>query len=334
MRLSVIIPVHNGGDVFRRALDALEASSRAPDQLVVVADGSTDDSAMVARCRGGEVVAPAAGQGSGLARGPAFARNRGAASASGDILVFLDADVAVHVDTLARIEQALVAEPGIAAMFGSYDANPPAPGAVSQYKNLLHHYVHQHASHEASTFWAGCGAIRRETFSEIGGFDERYARPSIEDIELGGRLRRAGHRIRLCPDIQVTHLKHWTVGAWLRADVFDRAVPWTRLLVSRTGLIDDLNLDFHSRLSAVAAWLGVVCVLLGLWRPLFWGGAPVALAALALLNADLYRFFARQRGLRFAVAAGALHGLYLLYSSATFALVGGWMRLSGRGMRA
>ena len=53
-------------------------------------------------------------------------------------------------------------EPGIAAVFGSYDDEPGAPNLVSQYRNLLHHFVHQTGRTEASTFWTGCGAVRRD----------------------------------------------------------------------------------------------------------------------------------------------------------------------------
>ena len=81
---------------------------------------------------------------------------------------------------------------------------------VSQYRNLLHHFVHQEGNPEASTFWAGCGAVRRAAFDAVAGYDEaRFRRPSIEDIELGYRLRRAGYRIRLDRDLQCTHLKRW-----------------------------------------------------------------------------------------------------------------------------
>ena len=54
-----------------------------------------------------------------------------------------------------------VPEDGVETLFGSYDDDPPAPGLVSRYKNLLHHHVHQNGRPDASTFWAGCGAIRR-----------------------------------------------------------------------------------------------------------------------------------------------------------------------------
>ena len=124
--------------------------------------------------------------------GPARARNRGARAASRDILLFVDADVEVPVNLAARVAGLFTAHPEVAAVFGSYDAEPDAPGLVSQFRNLLHHFVHQTARETASTFWAGCGAVRREAFERVGGFDESWTEPSIEDIELGIQARRGG----------------------------------------------------------------------------------------------------------------------------------------------
>jgi len=322
MRLSVIVPVHNGGEDLQRCLQGLAVSTRPPDEIIVVDDGSTDDSAAHAAALAARVVATPAGP-----RGPAYARNRGAEAATGDVLVFVDADVVVHADTLARIEAVLLGEPEVAALFGSYDDDPPARSAASLYKNLLHHHVHQHGEREAGTFWAGCGAVRRAVFLAAGGFDESYSRPSIEDIELGVRLRQAGHRIRLCPEVQATHLKRWTLASLWRTDIFARAVPWTRLILRQGRLSSDLNLDWRGRLSAVAAWALFGCTLLlvglglvGAVPLVVWPGLGVLLltASLAALNADLYGFFFRRGGARFALLAAALHSAYLLYSSLVF----------------
>jgi GT2 family glycosyltransferase len=318
IKLSVIIPVHDGGDELRLCMEALEASTRTPDEIIVADDASTDGSGQLARRHSAQVVTL-----EGTSHGPAFARNRGAEKARGDILVFLDADVAIHPDALARMEQYLIEHPEIAALFGSYDADPRAPGLVSRYKNLLHHYVHQHSRREASTFWGACGAVRREVFVTLGGFDEGYARPKIEDIELGVRLRRAGYRVWLCPDVQVTHLKRWTFGNLLRADILDRAIPWSRLILQDAHLPTELNLDIRSRLSAIAAWLTPAFLVLAVWSPWAVIGALLSVAVVGILNADLYRFFQHQGGVWFATAAAGLHMLYLLYSSLIFVLVAG-----------
>jgi GT2 family glycosyltransferase len=309
MRLSVVVPVHNGGEDLRRCLHGLAASARPPDEVIVVDDGSTDDSAADAAALGARVVATPAGP-----RGPAYARNRGAEAANGDVLVFIDADVVVHADTLGRMEAVLVDEPNVAALFGCYDDNPPARSPASLFKNLLHHYVHQHGEREAGTFWAGCGAVRRAVFLEAGGFDQGYTRPSIEDIELGVRLRQAGHRIRLCPEIQATHLKRWTLRSLWRTDIFARAIPWTRLILRRGRLSSDLVGP-----ARLAAWPAL--------------GVLLAAAGTAALNADLYAFFLRRGGARFALLAAALHVAYLLYSSLVFAWLLVCHRLRGKVLR-
>jgi len=328
VQLSVIIPVYNGGAGLELGLKALTASACPPDEIIVVDDTSTDASASLAARFGATVLSLQGGP-----RGPARARNHGAASARGDVLVFLDADVVVHPDTLGRIKACLTELPEIAALFGSYDADPPAPGLVSRYKNLLHHYIHQHGRPEASTFWAGCGAIRRNIFRAVGGFDESFLTAAVEDIEFGARLRRRGYRIRLCPDIQVTHLKGWTLVSLLRTDIFHRAVPWTRLILRQGDWPQDLNVDVKSRLSALSVWAALFFLVLGFWSASAWWGLLPALTTLGVLNAHLYRFFWRQGGPGFAAGAAGLHTLYLLYSSFTFAVlaVQAWLRKRSAG---
>jgi GT2 family glycosyltransferase len=87
------------------------------------------------------------------------------------------------------------------AVIGSYDTTPLAGNLISQYKNLLHHYMHQHTNREACTFWTGCGAIRAKPFQNLGGFEECFERLCVEDIEFGTRLQEAGGRICLAPEI-------------------------------------------------------------------------------------------------------------------------------------
>jgi GT2 family glycosyltransferase len=119
--------------------------------------------------------------------GPAAARNRGARAATGQILVFVDSDVVVAPDAIAGMCALLERDPAISATFGAYDRLPPERGFMSQYRNLSHAYIHETGNQNATTFWAGLGAMRATVFQSAGGFDERFTRPSIEDIELGYR---------------------------------------------------------------------------------------------------------------------------------------------------
>ena len=314
MTISVIIPVHNGGENFRRCLSSLAKAVPLPSEIIVVADGDTDGSWHLAEGFGAQVLRlPSPG-------GPARARNQGARMAWGDILFFVDADVAVCPDVIGQVAAAFRREPDLVAVFGSYDDAPAATNFLSQYKNLFHHYVHQTACEEASTFWGACGAIRREVFLALGGFDERYLQPSIEDIELGYRLKQAGHRIRLCKALQVQHLKRWSVVSLLKSDFFQRALPWTELILRDRRFIKDLNLRLASRVSVMLTY-GLLCALVGSWR---WPSSLVFAGALILslltLNVPLYRFFWSKRGLRFAVQTVPWHWLYYFYSGLAFAI--------------
>ncbi len=154
----MVIPVRNGAGSLRSCLSAIDSSKSAVHECIVVDDGSSDETGAIAEAAGAIVLRTES------ASGPAAARNLGAAYASSDLLVFIDADVCVLGDTLRRIRARFEQDPTLDALFGSYDAEPVARGLVSQYKNLFQHYVHQHGRTDSETFWSGCGAIRTSVF--------------------------------------------------------------------------------------------------------------------------------------------------------------------------
>lgn len=313
--ISVIVPVHNGGKFLVRCLEALTASSPQTYEIIVVDDCSTDDSAEVSQEKGATVLHMP------RRSGPAAARNYGAQKARGDILFFVDADVVVRPDTLDRIAVDFLGDPNIAAVFGSYDDEPAEKNFISQYKNLFHHFVHQQSSTNAVSFWAGCGAVRRDVFKAVGGYDpERYPRPAIEDIELGYRMRRMGQRILLDKQLQAKHLKQWNLKSLLHADIFSRAVPWSMLILETKGMVNDLNLQTTDRISAGLVGLSVVILPFSILRPQLLLLVLILLAIIPVLNHKLYRFFFNRRGLIFAALVFPLHLLYYLYGGLTFVL--------------
>lgn len=280
--LSVIIPVHNDKKNLVRCLDALSASSCERYEVIVMDDASTDDTAEAAEALGARVIR--------LERnmGPAGARNLGARHAAGEYLMFVDADVLVNETTLQRVIESFEKNPEIDAVFGSYDNKPDHRGLFSQYRNLFHHFIHQTSKADASTFWSGCGAVRKDVFLKHGGFDVNYARPCIEDIDLGIRLTKAGHRIMLNREVQAKHLKHWTFWKMVKTDIFDRGVPWTQLMLAHGSMPNELNLRFSQRFSALFALIYVaIQVVAAIYQPytlLF----PV-LMLLGVLAADNWR---------------------------------------------
>jgi GT2 family glycosyltransferase len=312
--VSVIVPVNYGGNAFLRCLSSLKRAAPLAEEVVVVVDGATDDSRQLAERFGMQVFTI------NKPSGPAKARNLGARNSKGDILFFTDADVIVPSDIVERIVVVFQKDPDLAAFFGSYDDAPSETNFLSQYKNLFHHYVHQNSNESASTFWTGCGAIRRDVFMQLGGFDERYRLPSIEDIELGYRLKKAGYKIRFYKEFMVKHLKHWGFWSLLKTDFFNRALPWTTLILKSNQFIDDLNLKRTSRISVIAVYIMCLSAVMALLIP--WFLMPAVLSALALLslNRDLYLFFMKKRGIGFTVKALFWHWFYYFYSGMAFAI--------------
>jgi glycosyltransferase involved in cell wall biosynthesis len=316
LRLSVVIPARNAALHLAPLLAALAPQLLPGDECIVVDDASTDNSARIAEEHGVAIL-------SLLRRGgPSAARNAGAKRATGDVLVFLDADVAPHPGLLSRFRERLEQSPGLSAVFGSYDANPSAPSTVSRFRNLLHCYTHRTGNPDAGTFWAGCGAIRRSDFLGVGGFDAvRFPEPSVEDIELGLRLKRSGGRILLDPSLQVQHRKAWTFASMLRADFFHRAIPWAGLILEGGSMPRDLNLKSSQRVSAAAVALAAAAAVLTPWAPQEAAAAVAVLLALAtLLNVHFYRFLATCGGWPFAIRSAPLHWVYYLCALSGFGL--------------
>jgi glycosyltransferase involved in cell wall biosynthesis len=313
--LSVIVPVRNDPRGLRECLSAVRSSHLPAESFEIIV---ADDASEVAEVREvAEELGDALVQIPHGPKGPAHARNRGAQRARGEILVFVDSDVRIHPGTLAGFRDALGSFPDVAAVFGSYDTSPEAPGLVSQFRNLQHHYVHTTNAGEAETFWAGCGAIRKSVFLQVGGFDDlRYRRPKIEDIELGHRIRDAGWKILLQPELLATHLKRWTLMGGILSDVRDRGAPWTELMIQDWGKRKRsravLNLEGKERLAAflvLVGWTAAAGALIAWdarWLLLMLGAFGLAL----ILNMNMIRWFARERGWFFAAAAIPLRLLY------------------------
>jgi len=257
----------------------------------------------------------------GTRSGPAIARNLAAESARGDVLFFVDADVELAADAIDRVHAAFAADPDLVGLFGAYDDEPAAVSLTSTFRNLLHHHTHVSNPGTAGTFWSGCGAMRTTAFLDIGGFDKRFAYPSVEDIELGMRVAANGGKIVLAPDVRCKHLKHWTLASMVITDIVHRATPWTRLIMNSGELPATLNLDWRGRLSGICSVLLAACLAVAVVTPVaLWAALACGLVIVAL-NSGFYGLCARKRGVGFAVASFALHWLYFVYSSLTFGVV-------------
>lgn len=314
--VTIITPVYNGGDGFIDCLSAMTRYKPHDWELIVVDDGSTDRSAAIAAAAGARVLH------TNGRIGPGGARNIGAQHARGEYLCFIDADCEVNEFTFENIAAEIEDYPEIDAFFGSYDDAPRAVNFIAQYKNLCHRYVHQRSTENVSTFWAGCGIVRKNLFVALGGFDvKRFARPSIEDIDLGYRIKQSGGKIRIAKSVQVKHYKAWNLYNLVKTDIFDRGIPWTRLLLANPSCrVNELNLQSTQRISVICAFLMVGCVLAAFVQPLILFAILPLASVIFMLNRDVYRYFREYRGSAFAAKVVLMHWFYYVYAGIGFSL--------------
>jgi glycosyltransferase involved in cell wall biosynthesis len=312
--VSVVIPAFNSEKTLEACLRAVFSSDYPSFEVILVNDGSADQTASIAAqfpCKQIDLAKNI---------GAAAARNRGVQVAKGDFLFFLDADIIIEKDTLTKVVRTFVDRPEISALFCCYQKNTPSGNFCSTYKNLLHHFTHQTAREDAATFCAGFGAIYRESFLRVGGFDESYR--NMEDIELGYRLYQRGYKIFLNKEIQVTHLKVYSPAELVRSDLLRRAIPWTQIMLDKRIYRNDLNTRYENMASGFTAFFMLVTLPLISFRPSLAIILPFLFVLLFFLNWKFYRFVYGEKGLWFLLRAVVVNWFGYLYSG--LGVVLGW----------
>lgn len=302
--VSVIVPAHQAAGEIDACLNGLFHAGFSRDEIVVVDDGSSDRTGEITRGHGLRVLRHE------RAKGPAKARNAGVAAVRGDIIVFVDADVVLGGAARSRIVDHFRQKPELKALFGSYDDRPPRVGTASFYRNMLHHFVHQRSDENASTFWTGIGAVRRDDFLRLGGFDKAWE--NIEDVAFGMRLQAAGGRILLDKGLLGKHLKVWTVRSMFKTDLIGRAIPWSRLLLFHGGPRNDLNFTVAHRVSLLMVALMGMSVFLIPFQPAFGVVFVMALAGFVWANRTFLALIKDRGGIGVAILSCGCHVLHYL----------------------
>jgi GT2 family glycosyltransferase len=308
--LSVVVVVRDGAATLDRALTAILASELPRDnyEVIVVDDASTDESTSIAARHADAVVRLG-----GRQCGPAYARNRGADLARGDVVAFVEADTIVKPSTLPGMLEMLERHEGLDAIAASRDGAPAAANFASQYWNLLVHFGEHRPALIEDSFPSGCAAIRRSVLFEVGMFDEwRFATACLESVELGKRVADAGHGVLLSRDLQVSQLKHWSLPSVWR-EVWSRSALLTRSLgYQRARAFAPAEVVFTLCQAAVPA-LAFICTIFlcsaFFAEPSRRIAVTVAVTGLVIVNFPVYRFFLQSRGLPFTIVAAPLHVL-------------------------
>lgn len=203
---SVIVPVYNGAETLAACLAALQQQTQPPQEIIVVDDGSTDGTAAVAAEFGVSLLRQANA-------GPAAARNRGAQAASGEILLFTDADCVPAPDWAARMVVPFQ-DPDVVGAKGEYRTQQPGLVARFVQQEYQERYGRMAGQDQIDFIDTYAAAYRRQAFLASGGFDSSFPTASVEDQELSFRLAARGCRLVYVPGAVVYHRHDRSIGEY------------------------------------------------------------------------------------------------------------------------
>ena len=275
--VTVVIPARDTARTLQECLDGLIAIRDRPgsalERIILVDDGSKDDTVEIARARGVEVLASGG-------RGAGAARNVGIAAVNTDLVWFVDADCVASPDALDHLRPHLD-EPEVAGAGGTYGIAPEA----TLLERLIHEEIkvrHDRMPEEVDFLATFDVLYRRDVLRELDGFDERYLKG--QDADLAFRIVENGHRLRFDRRSEVRHHHADRLSRYLR--VQRQQGYWRVALhlehVGRGGNSYSGPLDHLQPFVAAAL---VASLPLVAWWP--WGAILPAVLLLALLAMQL-----------------------------------------------
>ncbi len=289
--LSVIIPYYNAPEKLERLLASIEKSKKAPPyEIIIVDDGSIEKFKTKLKI----IRLP-------HNKGPAIARNRGVEAARGEFIVFLDGDVEVFPDTLFHIAKVFKDDPDVVALTGVWVKEQKSTAFFPNFKALRDwsYWINERdKSGYYFLFSTRIAAIKKAVFVRLGGFDETYPAPLVEDIELTYRIARR-YSIIFAPQVRVHHEfeSFWPIAK----KYFLRAYYWTKLYTTRKKF-DPVATTLQEALTTMSG-VGIVFGFIGyLGNVRYLGYLLVIVFVLHLLFVRKFLVFVyHEKGLVFAV---------------------------------
>jgi glycosyltransferase involved in cell wall biosynthesis len=299
LRISVVIPVHNGLRTLRRTLETVRRQKEPPLEVIVVDDASTEDIKELVREMG------AVHHRLPMNVGPAIARTEGARVASGEVILFTDSDVWLPEGLVGGLRKAFAAHE-CECVQGTFSRQCPHPNFFSQYKNLFNRYVLGLLPDWIGTTYTSVTAVRREFFFKCGGFDENIRTASIEDRTLGENIVQGGGRIYFDRGLEVVHNKHLDLRQFLRSQ-YRRSRDLAKLMLRQreSGFLGQgqgfgtTSREAMLRLPIAAAI--ALALILSLWSEWFLLGVAGFFAVFGWLSRGWIGFLVREKGWWFAL---------------------------------
>ncbi len=296
--ISVIIPNRNSAATIGKCLAAAQASQHGNFEIIVVDDGSEDNSIEVIERYPCKLVRLE------QHRGAACARNAGVSHSRGQILFFTDADCLLQPDTLALAATTLALEGANAIIGGTYTPAPHDRRLLSRFQSIFIHYFETRHAPAADYIATHALAMDASVFRRNRGFAEDV-RPILEDVEFSHRLRCAGCRLVMNPAIQVQHIFNYSLIRSLR-NAFTKSLYWTAYAIRNRDLLADsgtASVGLKLNVLVLAGNAGLLSAFLLTGKMIFLVFMALSLGFSLFVNRGLLLAYQRAEGSGFALLA-------------------------------
>jgi len=197
-KISIVIPCYNGENFLNDCIKSILKQTVKPNEIILIDDGSTDDSLKIAKKYQIKIVSHK------VNRGLAEARNTGIKSTNSEIIIFIDVDCVADKNLIKNIIENYTSEK--IAGVGGIGVEVNSNGSANKYRSL--HGIQGQGKHRkfVECLFGLCFSFRKKVLQEVGLFDHNF-RTNGEDIDIGFRITKKGYRLIYDPQIKVLHLR-------------------------------------------------------------------------------------------------------------------------------
>lgn len=298
--VSVVIPAYNRGEDVLDCVRSIQKSLFQPKEIVVVDDGSTDNSVELLKSNNITVIEH------GNNRGTAAARNTGAKHTTGEIIAFIDSDVIIHEDTILKLVEVFQHDETISVIVGLPDKTNKFQGICTEHF-IMRVYFRLFSYSGYLSFTNGTTtAARRSTFDRVGGYNEVLETPGTEDVEFGLSVYQNNEKIYLDKTNVVTHNKKIDFLGLIKNDM-TRTVARVFYMLRKRQVGSALkskqiiSTPMSQAVSALIVPVNLSFLFLMIYSPLFFFPFLVFLFFFYRLNYGYLSFVRKEKGMFFSI---------------------------------
>lgn len=310
MKISVIIPAYNSANTLQSCLGAIFSSSTKPFEVIVVDDFSSDKSIEITKQFPVKLIPLEKNYGSG------YARNTAVDNSSGEILLFIDADVMVKKETLGIIIDSFNKNTELDAVIGLFSKEHPHNNFFSQYKNLYMHFAFSRIHGYVDFLFTSICAIKKSAYLSFS-----KTRLKADDTEAGQRYKIADKKIGLNKDLEVIHLKAYSFISFIKND-FIVPYDWSRIFLKYRGMnhLARYHGFAHAKLNQIASVIICPLALFCFMTSKLWPQSLILgyllLGVFLALNLPFFIFLRKTKGAFFMLKSLAITYLDMLVMGA------------------